>query len=482
MDGIAGDKPFILHADGVAWLYVTSGLKDGPLPTHYEPLESPFGNALYPEHATNPPVDKKIRPDNNYAYLGDERFPFVLTTYRLTEHHTAGGMSRQLPHLAELQPELFCEVSPELAADRELRTRRLGDDHDSARNGPGARAGHPAHASAVGGRANRSPGWASLSLGLQRPGERRCRQRSAGDLRGAERPHHGNQGAGMRHRARKARARPAALSNGRNTWSSRHEHNNCIFDRLDVMHRLQSLRSRLQGMERHCRRRLQLDRDSYDNTGSVGHSTWRHVKFVEHAPEPGFGGNDPDLASWVFSSDVCKHCEEAGCLEACPTGAIVRTEFGGVFVQPDICNGCSYCVVACPFGVVQRNKEDGRAFKCTFCYDRQKVGLHPACSTACPTESIKFGPIDEMQTGRARARRGAAGPRHGRCLRLRSDGDQRWRYSRGVHGSRRSQAIQPAARSRGPDDLQQDWMESSAVAAGLLLVGSLFAFLGSAKR
>jgi formate dehydrogenase iron-sulfur subunit len=136
---------------------------------------------------------------------------------------------------------------------------------------------------------------------------------------------------------------------------------------------------------------------SYDNTGAVGHSTWRHVKFVEHAPEPGFGGNAPDASSWTFSSDVCKHCEEAGCLEACPTGSIVRTEFGGVFVQPDICNGCGYCVVACPFGVVQKNEADGRAFKCTFCYDRQKVGLQPACAKACPTESIKFGEINELQ-------------------------------------------------------------------------------------
>jgi formate dehydrogenase iron-sulfur subunit len=136
---------------------------------------------------------------------------------------------------------------------------------------------------------------------------------------------------------------------------------------------------------------------SYDNTGAVGHSTWRHVKFVEHAPRPGLGGNAGELQSWVFSSDVCKHCEVAGCLEACPTGSIVRTEFGGVYVQPDICNGCSYCVVACPFGVVQRNPADGRAFKCTFCYDRQKAGLEPACAKACPTESIKFGEIDELK-------------------------------------------------------------------------------------
>jgi formate dehydrogenase major subunit len=117
MDAIAGDKPFILHPDGVGWLFVSSGLKDGPLPTHYEPLETPFGNPLYPEHIYNPAADRKERPDNPYARPGDERFPYVLSTYRLTEHHTAGGMSRTLSHLAELQPELFCEVSPELAGE-----------------------------------------------------------------------------------------------------------------------------------------------------------------------------------------------------------------------------------------------------------------------------------------------------------------------------------------------------------------------------
>jgi formate dehydrogenase iron-sulfur subunit len=136
---------------------------------------------------------------------------------------------------------------------------------------------------------------------------------------------------------------------------------------------------------------------SYDNTTALGHSTWRHVKFVEGIPEPGIGGNDPNKLSWDFSSDVCKHCEVAGCLEACPTGALVRTEFGGVYLQPDICNGCAYCVVSCPFGVVQQNRDDGRAFKCTFCTDCQKAGLEPACAKACPTESIKFGRLDDMR-------------------------------------------------------------------------------------
>jgi formate dehydrogenase iron-sulfur subunit len=131
---------------------------------------------------------------------------------------------------------------------------------------------------------------------------------------------------------------------------------------------------------------------SYDNTGSLGHSAYRHVKFVERERN--------GLPAWDFSSDVCKHCERAGCLEACPTGSIVRTEFGGVFVQPDICNGCGYCVVSCPFGVIDRRPDDGRAFKCTFCYDRQKAGLQPACATACPTESIQYGDLGDL---RARA-------------------------------------------------------------------------------
>ncbi len=137
---------------------------------------------------------------------------------------------------------------------------------------------------------------------------------------------------------------------------------------------------------------------SYDNTRALGATTWRHVQFVEGEFTSGFGGSAPGQPpAWEFSSDVCKHCENAGCLEACPTGAIVRTEFGGVFVQPDVCNGCSYCVVSCPFGVVEKNLEDGRAFKCTFCYDRQKAGMEPACAKACPTESIQFGKLDDLR-------------------------------------------------------------------------------------
>jgi formate dehydrogenase iron-sulfur subunit len=133
---------------------------------------------------------------------------------------------------------------------------------------------------------------------------------------------------------------------------------------------------------------------SYDNTVALGASTWRHVAFIERPVA--LSTQDAGAFSWLFSSDVCKHCARAGCLEACPTGAIIRTEFDSVYVQPDICNGCGYCVINCPFGVIDRSPEDGRAWKCTLCYDRMKSDMEPACAKACPTDSIQFGDLDEL--------------------------------------------------------------------------------------
>lgn len=161
--------------------------------------------------------------------------------------------------------------------------------------------------------------------------------------------------------------------------------------------------------------------ESYDNTSELSGSTWRHVAFVEQMQVDETGVHD----RWLMMSDVCKHCTSAGCLEACPTGAIIRNEFDSVFIQPDICNGCGYCVVSCPFGVVDliqhvdpdgslynlATLDDGRresnetavqntggvAGKCTLCYDRQKIGLVPACAKACPTESIQFGEIEQLR-------------------------------------------------------------------------------------
>lgn len=156
--------------------------------------------------------------------------------------------------------------------------------------------------------------------------------------------------------------------------------------------------------------------NSYDNTGELSGTSWRHVKFIEQFSQDPVSRNDaggklslnvvPPVADapgspasnrWLMMSDVCKHCVASPCHQACPTGAIIQNEFENVYIQADICNGCSYCVAACPFGVITRASFDGHSHKCTLCYDRQKDDLVPACAKACPTASIQFGPIDELR-------------------------------------------------------------------------------------
>jgi formate dehydrogenase iron-sulfur subunit len=133
---------------------------------------------------------------------------------------------------------------------------------------------------------------------------------------------------------------------------------------------------------------------SYDNTKALGASTWRHVTFAEQVGS--VTEMEPFQSNWLMMSDVCKHCHNAPCLEACPTGAIFKTEFDTVVVQTDICNGCGYCQPACPFGVVEVSAIDGKAHKCTLCYDRLKGGFEPACAKACPTDSIQFGELEDL--------------------------------------------------------------------------------------
>jgi formate dehydrogenase iron-sulfur subunit len=142
-----------------------------------------------------------------------------------------------------------------------------------------------------------------------------------------------------------------------------------------------------------------LSGQSYDNTLRLDGTHWRHVKFVEQFTP------DRQNGRWLLMSDVCKHCVRAGCLEVCPTGAIIRTEFDTVVIQSDVCNGCRDCIAACPFGVIDLNPVSGTAQKCTLCYDRLQGGLEPACSKACPTDSIQFGTIADLRQ-KARARMG----------------------------------------------------------------------------
>ena len=151
---------------------------------------------------------------------------------------------------------------------------------------------------------------------------------------------------------------------------------------------------------------LKFTAESYDNTSQLGGNTWRHVAFIEQFEAASKKDAtteripiqyDQTGGRWLMESDVCKHCTSAACLDVCPTGALFHTEFGTVVVQEDVCNGCGYCVPACPFGVIGEQEQTGHAGKCTLCYDRLKADETPACAKACPTESIQFGVLDELR-------------------------------------------------------------------------------------
>jgi formate dehydrogenase iron-sulfur subunit len=137
--------------------------------------------------------------------------------------------------------------------------------------------------------------------------------------------------------------------------------------------------------------------NSYDNTGHLSATNWRHVRFIENISA------DRSTMAWYMMSDSCKHCTQAGCLEVCPTHALMRTDLGNVVVQQDVCNGCRACIPACPFGVISYNKSTGRVNKCTLCDDRIHNGLETACAKACPTDSIQFGEVADLRA-KAQAR------------------------------------------------------------------------------
>ena len=242
--------------------------------------------------------------------------------------------------------------------------------------------------------------------------------------------------------------------------------------------------------------------ESYDNTSELGANTWRHVAFIEQN-EPLHGGDgEADALRWLMSSDVCKHCTHAACLDVCPTGSLFRTEYGTVVVQEDICNGCGYCVPACPFGVLDKRhiarssadppaeilglqlgkKEDGRVWKCTLCYDRLKGGHEPACAKACPTDSIQFGPLDELrERAEQRLEKLEAENWNGARLYGNDPGD-----GVGGFGAFFLLLDEPEVYGLPPDpvvttrDLPAMW-RSAALAAGALVAGVAAAFVGGSR-
>jgi formate dehydrogenase iron-sulfur subunit len=242
---------------------------------------------------------------------------------------------------------------------------------------------------------------------------------------------------------------------------------------------------------------------SYDNTIDLGADTWRHVAFVEQRVNTDAAGGDSlveiaargemidaglhtyqegDGVRWLMASDVCKHCTDAACLEVCPTGALFRTEFGTVVVQEDICNGCGYCVPACPFGVIDQREDDGRVWKCTLCYDRLRDDKEPACAQACPTNSIQFGELGEL---RERAK--------GRVEALREAGQDKARLyladeNDGIHGAGAFFLLldEPEVYGLPPDpidtthDVGEIWA-ATGLAAGALALGLVAAVLGGRR-
>ena len=487
------------------------------MPTHFEPLESPVHNALYPRD-TNPPVNWFTGPDNRFAPPGDPHFPYVLTTYRLTEHHTAGGMSRFLPHLVRTaasdvhralararaagRPRKWRRCLRRLAARRRrsegagqpaacARCKSMGAPcirsrcrFISARVGPSA-ATVANDLMAISGEPNVTimetkalvcnlvPGKLPRGTGLSRLDEK-IRARAGSDRDAPPRAAAARRATWWPPHARPRAARKIGMI-GEGILSPNQRRHDYVREGVEVgFFTDPTLCIGCKACEVACKEWNEVPEDgfhwsgnSYDNTGHVGalHLAARAFRRTGPAEGPAdrrtdvarharwhagaaHGGEDP--FRWVFLSDVCKHCDTAGCLESCPTGSIVRTEVGSVLVQNDVCNGCGYCVVSCPFGVIDKRPEP-----LPECRRRVQMHLLLRPPKERPHAGLRESLPDRIDPLRSAHRLARERPRSA-CRQLHRDGyddaqiydpqdNLGRRHSRLLHPARRMRSLRPPA-------------------------------------
>jgi ferredoxin len=451
MDAIAGDAPFIMMPDGRAHLYSASGLLDAPLPTHYEPLESPARNELYPDVGANPVAITWVRPENPLADPDDPRWPHVASTFRLTEHHTAGPMSRNLPWLAELQPEMFAEIDPVLAEEAGIENGGwMVIETPRAEIEARAKVTNRVSVLRVNGRAP-APGLPAVALRhvhVQRAGRRRrCGQRPGGDIGRPERvdprvqgvplqrprgaPRRGDDGAAGRDRLDARAGRPRRLARVRAPGARRPDRPGAVplrrgepRDMTEIaVHKrspaprmgfftdtttcigLQGVRGRLQAVERPPRRRLRTRAVLRLHRRAVG------VDVAACALRRGrrrrgaarLGSSCPTSASTARTPAAWTPARRA----PHPDGVRDGDRAAGRLQRLRLLRARRARSAS-----INRDPTTAGPAKCTLCYDRLEDGLEPACAKACPTDSIQFGEWDELAeraTGaRARAARSRA--------------------------------------------------------------------------